>query len=233
MLSGLLSLFYFRTTPVANSELQPLGRLHLLLLAALPSLLLILGWSNAPAVNVVALLVLASSTVLSPASPDGISTSSVGSQNSPIGALALGYALFLVASLLFYATGHSPQFSSLQFDLAYIGSDHYHFFRSLLLVLTNTFAPVLVCPLLVSALPGTPTPVLVLFSYSLAFTVSATTTALFTGVMRRHLMVWRLFAPKYLFDAIFMLLAQVTVVALLSLSITSPLASHQVEKSTR
>jgi len=108
--------------------------------------------------------------------------------------------LFLYLSVLelFYSSGHRCSFPSLQITAAFTGFETYNFYISGTLLLLNTVS----CLLLVlrayeAAVPQRSWTVL---SVALCFQVSLLMTTLNTYVNRRHLMVWPIFAPKYIFD---------------------------------
>ncbi|TPX57890.1 hypothetical protein PhCBS80983_g03482 [Powellomyces hirtus] len=133
--------------------------------------------------------------------------------------------VYLLGSRHFFATGHQSTLSSIQWDIGYVGLKELNWTLSPLLVILNTFAGPLLCALaapLVSIwkrplIRGTEDRfgrelgkgVLVYLSMMLAATVSAT---LLAGHFRRHLMVWRVFAPKFFFSAMFLVLADVIVI---------------------
>lgn len=115
----------------------------------------------------------------------------------------------LLACAYFYSTGHAASVSALQMEAAYYGLADFHWLASSLLVFANTFAPLLLPALalpLLARLAALPHPRLLL-GWALVFVVRAACTTAFVYGARRHLMVWRVFAPKFLFDATFLLVA--------------------------
>lgn len=135
----------------------------------------------------------------------------------PKSTLFLVTFVFMASNEFFYATGHTPQFSSLQFELAFLGADHYSLLRGVPFMIFNTFSAQILSPLLLQ---------LVAKSYDresywraaiyfvFAWAGSAAVTMIFTGLQRRHLMVWRVFAPKYIFDSLSMLVCQILMTVL-------------------
>lgn len=129
-------------------------------------------------------------------------------------------AVWALLTLQFYfATGHHWQFSSLQFESAYIGFEEFNYAAGGVAVLCNTFAaPILAVaalPLLEAADRGevggsrarVALPFLCWFCFDLVLT------SVFVFIERRHLMVWRVFAPKFLFSAAFVLVEAVLLLA--------------------
>jgi phosphatidylinositol glycan class O len=114
--------------------------------------------------------------------------------------------LSLTAVNFFYATGHYPDFNSLQFWAPFVGYDEYHARIGAVLMVLNTWA----APLLVmTALPSIHRTSAALFESPTVFVLIqalvACATMIFNHLQRRHLMVWRIFAPKYIFEALLLL----------------------------
>ncbi|KAG0700089.1 alkaline-phosphatase-like protein [Suillus ampliporus] len=121
--------------------------------------------------------------------------------------------LALLAMHTFYGTGHQSTIPSVQWKSAFILSSTVSFPFSHVSVMTNTLGPfvliALAAPLLVLwNLPPLPHPKSLGASalragigMSLYFSVLAFGAAVFAAVLRRHLMVWKIFAPRYLFAA--------------------------------
>ncbi|KAL5231786.1 hypothetical protein ABZP36_030562 [Zizania latifolia] len=139
----------------------------------------------------------------------------------------------LVAVCLFYLTGHWCTFDGLRYGAAFIGFDHFHIIRQGLLLSIDTFGvshilPVLSLPFMAIFWHNTASKnskvknaiasslIQVLLMYGLITSITTTLTIICVTIQRRHLMVWGLFAPKYVFDAIGLLLTDL-LVALASL----------------
>lgn len=141
----------------------------------------------------------------------------------------------------FFATGHTNEFNSLHWAAAFIGFEEMNMLGGGILMTLETFAShilfVLALPVYLSyyhqnttqknRVPSTfswrdamPT----LSALMLFFSFKATLTTLFVFTQRRHLMVWRVFAPKYIFEAIFLLVIDVLV--LLALSLIARVRTH-------
>lgn len=128
----------------------------------------------------------------------------------------------LVAVQLFFCTGHRCSFDGLHYTAAFIGFDEFYFYRQGALLAADTFGsshilPVVGLPLLVTAAAvGTSSQskppytegffslevAKVYLCYGLVRTILTAVTTVCVTLQRRHLMVWGLFAPKYVFDAI-------------------------------
>jgi len=122
----------------------------------------------------------------------------------------------LLSVYYFYATGHDCTFSSLQWETAFLGLEEYNFIAGGLLVTINTWASqvvfVLLLPLLVTythhRTPARKTPegslrqqvLKVMFLFMSCFALKVFLTTAFVYSQRRHLMVWKVFAPKFIFD---------------------------------
>lgn len=109
------------------------------------------------------------------------------------------YAVFLsmTSSLYFFTTGHRSNLPSLQIKTAFIGFETYNKHISGLLLTFNTFSPYILVMAVHWLLTDKSLTVLHIWTST---AVSMTLTTLNTAVNRRHLMVWSIFAPKFLFE---------------------------------
>jgi phosphatidylinositol glycan class O len=102
----------------------------------------------------------------------------------------------------YFATGHGNQFNSLQFSAPFVGFDTYNLWVSPLLLLLNTFSAHLLLVAVASPLAANTAAdrwrqaTLSLLPWMLGFLCCAACCL----VMRRHLMVWAVFAPKFVFE---------------------------------
>ncbi|RLN71970.1 hypothetical protein BBJ28_00013715 [Nothophytophthora sp. Chile5] len=121
----------------------------------------------------------------------------------------------------FFTTGHANTFTSLQNAAGFVGFDSFHFYAAGALLGLNSFGcyalAVLALPWLQLALErsrsrSTQTP-LAFLGY---FALNALVSTLFVALQRRHLMVWAIFAPKFIFDAVALLVAEFLLLLLLS-----------------
>lgn len=134
----------------------------------------------------------------------------------------------LLAVCLFYLTGHWCTFDGLRYGAAFIGFDHFHIIRQGLLLSIDTFGvshilPILSLPFIALVWCHTASKnnkmkdviinrlTQVLLMYGLITAITATLTIICVTIQRRHLMVWGLFAPKYVFDAIGLLLTDLLI----------------------
>ncbi|KAJ9128051.1 hypothetical protein QFC24_000342 [Naganishia onofrii] len=130
--------------------------------------------------------------------------------------------LALLAHVLFFATGHQAVLSTIQWKTAFIGVSTVVYPVSPLLVAINTFGPfilvALAVPLLalwnVSPRPSARTPVIgdtiqAALGFTLYFSTTAFTSALFSAYLRRHLMVWKVFAPRFMMAGVVLLVVDV------------------------
>jgi len=129
----------------------------------------------------------------------------------------------------YFATGHDFTVSKIQWGSAYIGFEENNIVRSAILVLLNTFSsPVIFGLLLPLLVIYTSNPKVVLeftklrdlyryflnpfLCYMFFFGITTTCTIFFVYMERRHLMVFRVFAPKYVFDTVFLLVVDFVLV---------------------
>ncbi|GJP45476.1 hypothetical protein CLOM_g4864 [Closterium sp. NIES-68] len=126
----------------------------------------------------------------------------------------------LLSILLFFASGHACTFDGLRYTAAFVGFNDFQYHRQGGLLALDTFGfshliPAFAIPLLAllahprssDSLTKRSIKAILLFLFPRAM-ATFTTTAFVAG-MRRHLMVWSLFAPKYVFDAIGLLVLDV------------------------
>ncbi|KAL6890532.1 hypothetical protein ACP4OV_008787 [Aristida adscensionis] len=134
----------------------------------------------------------------------------------------------LFAVCLFYLTGHWCTFDGLRYGAAFVGFDQFHIIRQGLLLSIDTFGvshilPIISLPFIAIMWCNTSSKdnkgkdvvinnlMQVLLIYGLITAITATMTIICVTIQRRHLMVWGLFAPKYVFDAIGLLLTDLLI----------------------
>lgn len=150
-----------------------------------------------------------------PAGPEAFDADNLPTQQPTFGEVAF---LAVLAHLLFFATGHQAVLSSIQWKTAFIGVSTVVYPISPLLVAINTFGPfafvALAVPLLalwnVSPRPSGKVPVIAdslqaALGFMLYFSSCTFTSALFSAHLRRHLMVWKVFAPRFMLSAVTLL----------------------------
>ncbi|KAL5570338.1 hypothetical protein UlMin_026913 [Ulmus minor] len=129
----------------------------------------------------------------------------------------------LSAVCLFFCTGHWCAFDGLRYGAAFVGFDEFILVRQAILLTIDTFGfslilPVFGIPFLVTFSQVEKRKHNVLSRLSLAYLlyglITATTvmaTIMCVTIHRRHLMVWGLFAPKFVFDVVGLLLTDVLI----------------------
>lgn len=133
----------------------------------------------------------------------------------------------LLAVALFFCTGHWCAFDGLRYGAAFVGFDEFMLIRQAILLTIDTFGfshllPIFGLPLLVSQrhLNGQPNYsklhiaaqlCQVFLIYGFITTTALAFTAMCVTVHRRHLMVWGLFAPKYVFEVVGLILTDVLI----------------------
>ncbi|CAI9299652.1 unnamed protein product [Lactuca saligna] len=152
-------------------------------------------------------------------------------KNAKIGVLACysssvtQWSLF--GSCLFFCTGHWCAFDGLRYAAAFVGFDEFTIIPQAILLTIETYGfshilPTLGLPFLVaynynsSIKPKqTPHSLIQLFQvyliYGLIMAITTTFTVLCVIIQRRHLMVWGLFAPKFVFDVVGLILTDVLI----------------------
>jgi len=117
----------------------------------------------------------------------------------------------------FYAAGFEAQFSSIHIWAGFIGFDEYNFWINGFLILLSTLTPhviyFLALPYILRFCSPRERDSCYLLFLAL-FGSTATCTMVFTHISRRHLMVWRIFAPKLAFDGVFLLVAHLCIILL-------------------
>ncbi|KAH7290765.1 hypothetical protein KP509_30G062700 [Ceratopteris richardii] len=118
---------------------------------------------------------------------------------------------------LFFCTGHRFSFDGLRYAAAFVGFDHFNIYRQGILLGLDTFGASHLLPIIGLQLLVSRRHVLrrnasdrfykiqfsqTLLMFQLLCTVAATFITVCVAIQRRHLMVWGLFAPKFVFDAI-------------------------------
>jgi GPI ethanolamine phosphate transferase 3 subunit O len=102
----------------------------------------------------------------------------------------------LVIRHTFFATNHACAFNRLHLSAAFIANMEFNFWFGGAALFLNTFGWEIVGLLLVPDLEW----------YSLFQLLETAFSCLSVSFMRRHLMVWAVFAPRFLFAAIFLVL---------------------------
>ena len=118
----------------------------------------------------------------------------------------------LFGRLLFFLTGHRYDFSSLQLDAGFILSDNFNFYMAGMMLSLNTFISEILAIVAILILAN-----YLEHSYQmkeiiiLSITSFKLSTLLFSCLssflLRRHLMVWAIFAPKVIFEISFWLVS--------------------------
>ena len=134
------------------------------------------------------------------------------SQNHTIGPTIAAF----LGTLHFFGTGHNATLSSIQWEAAYILSQDLHYLWSPLLVTLNTFAGPIVSafsiPLIISRdvqpqeVQSVTNSVAI---HVLIYSVWALSTAIWASILRRHLMLFAIFCPRFLMAGALLLIIDV------------------------
>ncbi|KAL1561440.1 GPI ethanolamine phosphate transferase 3-like [Salvia divinorum] len=141
---------------------------------------------------------------------------------------SLSYALpvtqwSLLAVCMFFSTGHWCAFDGLRYAAAFIGFDEFNLIRQAILLTIDTFGfshilPIFGLPLVVRGYLLNQSKQVysiricqVYLMYGLITAIATTFTMLCVTIQRRHLMVWGLFAPKFVFDVVGLLLGDLLI----------------------
>ncbi|KAK7388107.1 hypothetical protein VNO78_22912 [Psophocarpus tetragonolobus] len=130
----------------------------------------------------------------------------------------------LFATCLFFCSGHWCAFDGLRYGAAFIGFEEFVLVRQAILLAIDTFGfsiilPVFGLPLLVATKYQADVGKHFIFTqlskmyttYGLITAITTTFTILCVTIHRRHLMVWGLFAPKFVFDVFNLILTDVLI----------------------
>ncbi|KAF9928703.1 mannose-ethanolamine phosphotransferase gpi13 [Linnemannia zychae] len=136
--------------------------------------------------------------------------------------------LSLMGNLFFFATGHQATLSSIQWSSAFIGVTTLNYLFSPILVIVNTLGPFILCAMalplvIIWKLPpkANKLGLVVLFPeltrlclmMMLHQSLVLVANMFFTGGMfRRHLMVWKIFAPRFMLQASVLLMMDLILV---------------------
>ena len=139
-----------------------------------------------------------------------IQTCFLSNQMSPF---CKAVVVYVVASHGFFSTGHHTSFTALQNGAGFIGMDTFSFYIAGALLAWNTFG-VYITTLVVLPLLSTgkdEDEMFRLYHYVLTiFAVNTLVTTIFVAAQRRHLMVWAIFAPKFIYDGLVIVVVCVT-----------------------
>jgi len=138
---------------------------------------------------------------------------------SPIGPVVLG----LLGSFHFFKTGHQAALSSIQWESAFIPLHTIRYPWSPLLVLLNTFGAQILCAIAVPALvlwkqPPKKKSLLgdvakAVATHVLFYAVLNLATTMWAGHLRRHLMLYRIFSPRFMMGALVLVVVEVVSIA--------------------
>ncbi|CAI5715348.1 unnamed protein product [Peronospora destructor] len=116
----------------------------------------------------------------------------------------------------FFTTGHANIFTSLQNAAGFVGYDIFHFYAAGVLLGLNTFGcfalAVLALPWL--SLKRNSDGATAVLAFSGYFSLNALVSTVFVALQRRHLMVWAIFAPKFIFDGVVLLVTELLLILL-------------------
>lgn len=122
--------------------------------------------------------------------------------------------LLTTAYVSFYNSGHRMTFNAIAVSAGFIGLPGFCIVRSIILIFCHTYAPFMVSHLLGSWIALTrnngPAALRTLLNYfNLALTVRIVASQVGLIMLRRHLMIWNVFAPKFIYDAMILFLIHV------------------------
>lgn len=127
---------------------------------------------------------------------------------------------FFMGRFMFLASGHSYAFNTVQVEAGLIGLDEFHFYTSGMQLAVNTFGHGAL--LFLSAMYRVPLENLnetLLFAL-LQQTILLLATCISVFILQRHLMLWEVFAPRFIFEMAFYLVFVVMVFIVLLCSET-------------
>lgn len=152
--------------------------------------------------------------------------------------------LALMGFVAFFATGHQAVLTSIHWKAAFVGFSSVTYPWSPILVGINTWGPfalsALAIPLLslwnLSPKPNAESPVLAdtvqsSLGFLLYHSLTTTAAAACAAWLRRHLMVWKVFAPRYMLAGVTLVIADVAII--LAVSVGFRAVSWKVRRTFR
>ncbi|CAG8576281.1 2431_t:CDS:1, partial [Dentiscutata heterogama] len=133
--------------------------------------------------------------------------------------------LSLLSSLYFFSTGHQATLSSIQWSVGFIGIEDLSYIISPLLVTLNTLSSQILFSLAVPLLtfwniaPKSDYPLFqqltrTILMYMFYNGVVTTSSVFWAAFFKRHLMVWKVFAPRFMLGGINLLIADLVICGL-------------------
>ncbi len=104
----------------------------------------------------------------------------------------------------FYVTGHECSFNKLQFSAAFVATETFYFISAGASLFLNTFGWDLLGIVLVATISRVANRPNVWKYFCFYQVVETVFSCISVTMMRRHLMVWAIFAPRYVFATIFL-----------------------------
>ena len=153
----------------------------------------------------------------------------------------LATGAWLASTVVFFGGGHACSFDGLHFAAAFTGFKTFHFYVMGALLACETWsADILLaaCAPMISAIlyrgdktQSTPSSVVVRVAQKITLvrTVPVLCSVLCAAAHRRHLMVWAIFAPKFVYDAIGSTVADVCAMTLVIFATRTPQASARAK----
>ncbi|GBB84186.1 hypothetical protein RclHR1_10810001 [Rhizophagus clarus] len=117
----------------------------------------------------------------------------------------------LCGTLFFFSTGHQATISSIQWSVGFIGIDEANFTITPILIALNTLSSQILftCAIPLLVFWNRSSSNLIYYSltktiiyYILYNSITTTSTAIWAAWFRRHLMVWKIFAPRFMLGGI-------------------------------
>lgn len=165
-------------------------------------------------------------------SPDQFDEATLASSANPAPKFRETAGFALLGHVLFFTTGHQASFTNIQWKPAFIGVYSVVYPVSPLLVGLNTYGGyillALAIPLLalwnVSPTPRGRTPVIAdtlqaMLGFIIQYTSITFTSAFFAAWLRRHLMVWKVFAPRFMLAGTTLLVIEATLILAMGLGV--------------
>jgi phosphatidylinositol glycan class O len=150
--------------------------------------------------------------------------------------------LAMLGFLGFFATGHQAVLTSIQWKAAFVGFTTVTYPFSPLLVVVNTWGPIaltaLAVPLLaiwnISPRPSGTIPLLahtvqLCIAFSIYHTIITLSSAVCAAWLRRHLMVWKVFAPRFMLAGVTLLIVDLSL--LVAIGVGMRVTSWKVYKT--
>lgn len=134
-----------------------------------------------------------------------------------VSSLVLAALWRLTTRHVFFATNHACAFNRLQYSAAFVATDQFYFVSGGVSLFLNTFGWEIVGLIAVSTTSHLTGRSHLWKTYCFFQLLETLSSCISVSLMRRHLMVWAIFAPRFIFAGIFLVMNAVAQLILFQL----------------